>query len=48
MGVVADVVGVRAVLVGAGALVALALAALHGRGLLPAIDHQPAITRAAR
>jgi MFS family permease len=48
MGLAADVVGVRAVLVGAGALIALALAALLGRGLLPAIDHQPAIARAAR
>jgi MFS family permease len=40
MGVIADVVGVRAVLVAAGALVALALAALIARGLLPKIDPQ--------
>jgi MFS family permease len=38
MGVIADVVGVRAVLVAAGALLALVLAALIARGLLPAID----------
>jgi MFS family permease len=38
MGVIADVVGVRAVLVAAGALVALVLGALIVRGLLQRID----------
>jgi MFS family permease len=45
MGVAADVAGVRAVLVGAGVLVALALAALIVRGLLPRIDPQPVTAR---
>jgi MFS family permease len=44
MGVIADVVGVRAVLVGAGALVALVLVAVTVRGLLPHIDKGAAAT----
>jgi predicted MFS family arabinose efflux permease len=46
MGVIADVVGVRAVLVAAGALVALALAALVARRLLRKIDPQTTASRA--
>jgi MFS family permease len=45
MGVIADVVGVRAVLIGAGILVALVLAGVAVRGLLPAIDPEPAPAR---
>jgi MFS family permease len=44
MGVIADVIGVRAVLVGAGALVALVLVAVTVRGLLPHIDKGAAAT----
>jgi predicted MFS family arabinose efflux permease len=40
MGVMSDVVGVRAVLLSDGALVALVLAAAMARGLLPKIDPQ--------
>jgi predicted MFS family arabinose efflux permease len=40
MGVMADVLGVRAVLLADGALVALVLAAAMARGLLPKIDPQ--------
>jgi MFS family permease len=42
MGVIADVVGVRAVLVAAGILVAVVLVGFAVRGLLPAIDPEPA------
>jgi MFS family permease len=45
MGVIADVVGVRAVLVVAGALVALVLAGFMLRRLLPYIDPEPATAR---
>jgi MFS family permease len=45
MGVIADVVGVRAVLVAAGALVALVLAGVAALGLLPAIDPETATAR---
>ena len=44
MGVIADVVGVRAVLVAAGALVALVLVGFASRRLLPYIDPEPAPT----
>ena len=47
MGVIADVVGVRAVLVVAGALVALVLAGVMLRRLLPYIDPDPAATAGA-
>jgi MFS family permease len=49
MGLIADVVGVRAVLVAAGVLVALVLVGFALRGLLPAIDPDPetATARAA-
>jgi MFS family permease len=47
MGVIADVVGVRAVLVAAGALVALVLLGILVRGLLPKIDPEGATARAA-
>lgn len=47
MGIIADVVGVRAVLIGAGILVALVLAGVAVRGLLPAIDPEPASARGA-
>jgi MFS family permease len=48
MGVIADLVGVRAVLVGAGALVALVLLGVTVRGLLPHIDKgSPVTARAA-
>jgi len=46
MGVIADVVGVRAVLVAAGALVALVLAGFAVRRLLPYIDPEAATARA--
>src|SRR5262249_38359312 len=45
MGVIADVVGVRAVLIGAGTLVALVLAGVAARGLLPAIEPETATAR---
>jgi MFS family permease len=48
MGVIADVVGVRAVLVVAGALVALVLAGFAARRLLPYIDPETATARATR
>jgi MFS family permease len=44
MGVIADVVGVRAVLVTSGALVALVLAFVMARRLLPAIDAGAPVT----
>jgi MFS family permease len=44
MGVIADVVGVRAVLVASGALVALVLAFVMARRLLPAIDAGAPVT----
>jgi MFS family permease len=44
MGLIADVVGVRAVLVAAGILVALVLVAVTFRRLLPEIDPDPAVT----
>jgi MFS family permease len=44
MGVIADVVGVRAVLVGAGALVVLVLLGVTVRGLLPHIDKGSPVT----
>ena len=44
MGVIADVVGVRAVLVAAGALVALVLVGFASRRLLRYIDPDPAAT----
>jgi hypothetical protein len=49
MGLIADVVGVRAVLVAAGVLVALVLAGVMLRRLLPYIDPDPetATARAA-
>jgi len=47
MGVIADVVGVRAVLVAAGALVALVLGGFAMRGLLPHIDPDAATTARA-
>jgi MFS family permease len=47
MGVIADVVGVRAVLVAAGGLVALVLGGVAARGLLPKIDPQTVTARAA-
>ncbi|HEY3095469.1 MAG TPA: MFS transporter [Acidimicrobiia bacterium] len=47
MGVIADLVGVRAVLVGAGALVALVLLGVTVRGLLPHIDKSSPITARA-
>ena len=47
MGVIADVVGVRAVLVAAGALVTLVLVGVVGRGLLPKIDPETTTARAA-
>jgi MFS family permease len=47
MGVIADVVGVRAVLVACGALVALVLAFFVGRRLLSAIDPDTAATARA-
>jgi len=46
MGVIADVVGVRAVLVAAGALVALVLTGFAARRLLPYIDPEAATARA--
>ena len=45
MGLIADVVGVRAVLVGAGILVALVLVGVAARGLLPAIDPETVTAR---
>jgi MFS family permease len=45
MGVIADVVGVRAVLVAAGGLVALVLVGVAARGLLPKIDPETATAR---
>lgn len=45
MGIIADVVGVRAVLVGAGILVALVLVGVAARGLLPEIDPETATAR---
>jgi MFS family permease len=42
MGLTADVVGVRAVLIGAGVLVALVLTAVAVRGVLPQIDPEAA------
>lgn len=47
MGVIADVVGVRAVLVTAGGLVALVLAFVIGRRLLPHIDKGSPVTARA-
>jgi MFS family permease len=47
MGVIADVVGVRAVLVAAGALVALVLVGFASRRVLPYIDPDPAATARA-
>ena len=47
MGLIADVVGVRAVLVAAGGLVALVLAGFAARRLLPYIDPDPAATARA-
>jgi MFS family permease len=44
MGVIADVVGVRPVLVAAGILVALVLVGATLRGLLPEIDPAPVAT----
>jgi MFS family permease len=48
MGIIADVVGVRAVLVAAGALVALVLVGVAVRGLLPKIDPDADRTATAR
>jgi MFS family permease len=45
MGVIADIVGVRAVLVAAGLLVALVLAVFAARRLLPYIDPETATAR---
>ncbi len=47
MGIIADVVGVRAVLVAAGVLVALVLVGFASRRLLPYIDPEPAATARA-
>jgi MFS family permease len=47
MGLIADVVGVRAVLIGAGILVALALAGVVMLGLLPEIDRGAVRARGA-
>jgi MFS family permease len=47
MGLIADVVGVRAVLVASGTLVVLVLAFVIGRRLLPAIDPETAATARA-
>jgi hypothetical protein len=47
MGVIADVVGVRAVLVSAGVLVALVLVGFASRRLLSYIDPDPAVTARA-
>jgi predicted MFS family arabinose efflux permease len=47
MGIIADIVGVRAVLVTAGALVAVVLAFFSARRLLPYVDRGAAATARA-